>query len=251
MGELWMRKASDISTEWIILRVLGLIFTIFFYSAILYCLYYNTIDLNGNLADGINSMGSILWISVMILFVISTIIWIFSIRNPLKIMKVKKYKENWLWEVKLLKVTAIKQDWEQHVYYAEAKDGDIIYCSNGYFEWDMWWIPRERMEEIYRKYWFEFDENETYKQEVLGEIDRRIEELQYETKNNEWYFKNQITKYTLYTDKKEKNIVEEWYEPAYWEVDWHRITVWDTVTVYIDPENPKYYWMDIDFLFEK
>lgn len=35
------------------------------------------------------------------------------------------------------------------------------------------------------------------------------------------------------------------------EYNWIFIRIWDTFDVYIDPENSKNYWVDIDFLMEK
>ena len=46
-------------------------------------------------------------------------------------------------------------------------------------------------------------------------------------------------------------IIESWNIPQYWEVDWNKVSVGDSVDVYIDPNNPEIYWVDIDFLFDK
>ena len=50
---------------------------------------------------------------------------------------------------------------------------------------------------------------------------------------------------------KEKWVIESWNISQYWEVNWNKVSVWDTVDVYIDSNNPEIYWVDIDFLFDK
>lgn len=195
------------------------------------------------------------YVDILVLWFISIffIIWCCSLWNSLKIMKVKRYKENWMWVVKTLKITWIEEYHAKNFigYYVEANDWEIIYCSDAYSKWKIWWTSLEYLEKIYKKYWFEFDEEETHRQDVLREIDNHIREKEWEISSNGWFLRNISTKFSLSFDKWDKKIVEGWYQPKYWEVNWDRITVWDTVTVYVDPDNPKNYWMDIDFLFDK
>ena len=135
-------------------------------------------------------------------------------------------------------------------YYAEAREGDMIYCSDAYSKWRRWWTLIPILKEIYRSYWYEYDENETHKQDVLREYDKRVAERQIDAENG-WFFKKLAAKWALFFTKGQREIIEKWYEPPYREVNWNRITVWDIVDVYIDPEDEKNYWMDIDFLFDK
>jgi len=192
----------------------------------------------------------ILWLGIFL------IIWIISLYKELKIFKVKKYKGNWWWIVKQLTVTWIKTDirkWEGYsttYYYIEAKKLDDVYYSSEHSVWKIWGTSVQMLNEIYQKYWFEFDEKETHKQDVLRECDRRILEEKCELES-EWMIRRVISEWWIMSMQGQRKIVEKWYEPEYWEVNWHRITVWDTVTVYIDPDNPKYYRVDIDFLFNK
>ena len=170
--------------------------------------------------------------------------------------KAKKYKRNWKWIMKKLKVTAIGRtfsgwktgtfDW----YYVEAKDGNIFYCSMACDKWDVWWISIEVLENIYETYWYHFDMEEKCKQAVLRECDRRISEKEYQLDNG-WALENLVVKWEIFNMKSQRKLVERGYEPQYREIDWRRITVWDSVDVYIDPKNEKNYWMDIDFLFDK
>lgn len=172
--------------------------------------------------------------------------------------KAKKFKKTGLWIVKKVKITSIEyyesssdrdSKWFSW-YYAEARDLDMIYCSDAYSKWHRWGIPVSILKELYRSYWFEYDENETHKEDVLREYDKRVAEKQYEIENW-WFFKKLIAKWWLFLTKWQREIIEKWYEPAYREVNWHKLTVWDIVDVYIDPDDEKNYWMDIDFLFDK
>lgn len=174
------------------------------------------------------------------------------ISNKLRIIKMRKYKKNGWWILKNFRETWIKtlekKYWDE--YYIEVKDESITYYSESYEAWKIWWVSVWFMSDIYKKYWFEFDEKETHKQDVLAECNRCIEEKKYELEN-EWFLKRIITNYQIMSMKGQKDMVEKWYQPQYWEVNWHKITVWDTVDVYFDPNNPENYRVDIDFLFKK
>jgi len=177
----------------------------------------------------------------------------FLLTYSLKINRVKKYKENGLWIKKTLKVIWINKRYEGYYwwyYYVSVMDWNVEYLSDASNEWKIWCVSIWHINEIYKKYWFEFDEKETYKQEVLAECNRCIEEKKYESEN-EGFFKKLLLKWKLILIENQRNIIEKWYQPQYWEVNWHRITVWDTVDVYFDPNNPENYRVDIDFLFDK
>ena len=186
------------------------------------------------------------------------IIWIQQYKKQIKIDKAKKFKETGWWILKKIQITSIEhyetssddnRKWFSW-YYAEAREWDMIYCSDAYAKWHRWWTSTSVLEELYQSYWFEYDKNETHKQDVLREYDKRIAEKRFESENW-WFFKKLIAKCWLYFTKDQREIIEKWYEPQYREVNWNRITVWDIVDVYIDPDDDKNYWMDIDFLFEK
>ena len=136
------------------------------------------------------------------------------------------------------------------LYYVEVKDGDKIYYSNAYKKWEIKWISNEELRNIYESYWFQYDENQTKKREVLNEIDRIISEKQREMDNWRW-FKKISAEWYLDITKEDREKVESWYIPTYWQVEWNRISVWDMVDVYINPDKPDIYWVDIDFLFDK
>ena len=186
------------------------------------------------------------------------LIWILIYRKGAKMNRAKKFKINGWWILKKVTITSIEYyetSWNEDSkwfswYYAEAKEWDMIYCSDAYSKWRRWWTRIPILKEIYRSYWYEYDENETHKQDVLREYDKRVAERQIDAENG-WFFKKLAAKWALFFTKGQREIIEKWYEPQYREINWNRITVWDTVDVYIDPEDEKNYWMDIDFLFDK
>lgn len=164
------------------------------------------------------------------------IVWVLFLVQAIKTNKAKNYKRNWKWIKECLSVCWIKRhvianwsfrfDW----YYVEATDWENIYCSDAY---------------------------------NLSEINMNME---IDTENNGISYCN-ISDNTKEDQNNGK--VEYWNDTFhdiihglfrwetfpqsinYREVNWHKIAVQDMVDVYIDPDNPKYYWVDIDFLFEK
>lgn len=186
------------------------------------------------------------------------IVWIRWYKKEAKMDRAKKLKRTGEWILKKVKITSIEHyesssddnsKWFSW-YYAEAKELDIIYCSDAYAKWHRWWTSMSILKELYKSYWYEYDENETHKQDVLKEYDKHIAKKEFDAENG-WFFKKLAAKWSLFFTKGQREIIEKWYEPEYREVNWHRLTVWDTVDVYIDPEDEKNYWMDIDFLFDK
>ena len=186
------------------------------------------------------------------------LIWIWRYKKEAKMDRAKGLKITGWWILKNVTVTSIEHyetSWDDDSswfswYYVEAREWDMVYCSDAYSKWRRWWTSISILKELYRSYWFEYDENETHKQDVLREYDKRVSEKEFDAENG-WFFKKLIAKWWLFFSKWEREKIEKWYEPAYREVNWHRITVWDTVDVYIDPDDEKNYWMDIDFLFDK
>lgn len=184
-------------------------------------------------------------------------LWVQWLIENIKLRKVKNFKRNGGWIVKKLKVSDIStcrisrgKSGSIDVYYIEVKDWNNLYYSNAYRIWEINWTPIRELEELYEYYGFHYDENQTQKREILQEIDRIASEKQYEVDN--WrFFKRISAKSSLSKVKEDRKKVEFWYIPPYWQVEWNRISVWDMVDVYINPDKPDNYWVDIDFLFDK
>lgn len=172
-------------------------------------------------------------------------------------MKAKNLKNNGKWILKKVKITSIQHyyrswnddtrwfDWD----YLEAKDWNKIYCSDAFEWWFYAWLPIEVFQDIYKEYWYEFDEGQTHKNDVIKQINIKISEQ--ELKNSGWFVEKLWAKKCLFILNRQKKIIEKWYKASYFQINWHEISIWDTFDVYIDPGDEKNYRMDIDFLFDK
>lgn len=189
----------------------------------------------------------------LLLWLIISIVWFFCYRIDRKTVNAKDLKKTWLWILKKVKITSIEHyhsvwddwfDWD----YLQANEWTNIYCSDGFNWGTIKWTSIDMLKDIYRDYWFAY--NEKHKIDVLKWIDKHIEECRIQMQYS-WFFKRLWSKVILNSYKHAKEIVENWYIPPTLEINWHKISVWDTVDVYIDPKNERNYWMDIDFLFDK
>lgn len=242
----WISASSGGNEWWIILIILSLLLPTFYIIMHLYLSEFPDLSTIPNLTPYLYAIPFLL-------------LWIRQYKRELKMDKAKKLKRNGWWIIKKVKITSIERYethwWDENSkwfswYYAEAKEWDMIYCSDAYAKWHMWWTSLSTIKEIYNSYWYEYDENETHKQEVLKAYNDFIAKKHYE-EQSWWFLKKLSAKWELFFAKWQKEIIEKWYKPPYREVNWKRITVWDTVDVYIDPKDETNYWMDIDFLFDK
>lgn len=195
-------------------------------------------------------------IFVYLLFLTCFYVWIKMYIKDIKINKLKSYKKTWWWIVKKLKITSIEQyyiSWEDNSswfdwHYIEIQEWDKIYCSNA-FEWGTYqWTSLRELKKIYKHYWFEY--NEKNKNNVIREIENKIFKNKLES-HDDWFLKGFSKIMDANIDEKLLNTVKEWYIIPHIEINWHKISVWDTIDVYIDPKDEKNYWVDIDFLFDK
>lgn len=192
----------------------------------------------------------------MIVIVIFLVYWFYSLLEAIKLKKVKNYKYNWWWIVRQAKVTSIEKiradkggRWSStYLYYFEAENSNIIYYSNWCAKWNLFWTSVSDLQLAYATYWFIFDINQTQKIDVLKKIDESIAEKEYEIENS-WLFSKGTKWRELSILKKNRKIIEEWYISPYWQIDDKKVSVWDMVDVYMDPNNPELYRVDTDFLF--
>ena len=241
----WITASSWGKVGWIILIIVSLL--------LLFWSVFSKIDFS-NLSD-LNKLPELLPALLSIPFLL---IWIRRYKKEIKMDRVKMFKKTGWWIIKKVTVTSIEYyevSWDENKkwfswYFVEAREWDMIYCSDAYSNWYRWWTSINTLEKLYQSCWFEYDKNETHKQDVLREYDKNIAEKEFEVENW-WFFKKLVTNWKIFSIKDQKMLVEKWYEPPFRDVNWKRIYVWDKVDVYIDPEDEKNYWMDIDFLFEK
>ena len=199
---------------------------------------------------------SIILSYILIILLLCFYVWIKIYISDTKINKLKWYKKTWWWISKKLKITSIERyydPWDKNSnwfdwHYLEAQEWDKIYCSNA-FEWGKFhWTSLEELKKIYKYYWFEYDEKN--KNNVIRKIESEILKNELEAQAD-WFLKAQSKRMNVCIDKKRLDAVKKWYIIPHIEINWHKISVWDTVDVYIDPNDDKNYWMDIDFLFDK
>ena len=110
------------------------------------------------------------------------------------------------------------------------------------------WTSLDELESLYAKYWFTYDEKQGQKEDFLRRLDELIAEKEYELENS-WIF-SKIAKAKKCAELKvDKTTISLWFIQPYWQIDDKKVTVWDMVDVYIDPDKPERYWVDTDFLF--
>ena len=202
------------------------------------------------------------WIILIAHLIVMSILWFFVIKMS-KIYFSKNLKKNWKWTIENVKITSIEEinwwnfkgiqaRWDSFKWYClEAEHWHVIYCSDGIKKSDVQEVLlNPDFSKLYKSYWYEYDQKETHKKEVLHEMDKDIINLQHKI-DCSWFFNAFSAKKGLAALQHKRELVEAWYKPSYLVVNWHKISTWDSVDVYIDPNNEKIYWMDIDFLFDK
>ena len=193
----------------------------------------------------------------MIIFLLFALYWFYLLIRIIREKRAKNLKYNWLWIVKKAKVMFVwklkfnnRRWYKVDVYYIEVENSGVVYYSNGYTKWTLWWTSIKDLQLLYAKYWFPFNEGQNPKEEVLRKIDESISEKEYEAENS-WFISKMMKNRNIWNLRKDREKVSEWYIPTFWQVDGNKVSVWDIVDIYFDPDNSKRYWVDIDFLFWK
>ena len=190
-------------------------------------------------------------------FFIATFAWygVYTLILRAKDRKAKNLKRNWMWIVKKLKVDEIpkikvsSKNGSFHVTCVKVIDGDRAYYSAGHKKWKIDGVAKSDLEKIYNTYWFVYDENQSQQKDLINFLEGEKSKLDYEIQNSSFFKKLKLNR-NLDKLIKEKQTIESWYIPQYWEVNENKVSVWDNVDVYIDPNNPDIYFVDIDFLFD-
>jgi hypothetical protein len=68
-----------------------------------------------------------------------------------------------------------------------------------------------------------------------------------ELQNNPWFFKKIWLNQDIKIMKKYIDIANEWPITPYLVINWHKISVWDSVDVFVNPEKSSEYYVDLDF----
>lgn len=191
-------------------------------------------------------------------FFIATFAWygVYTLILRAKARKAKNLKHNWMWIVKKLKVNEIVKarvasgkGSNFNVTCVRVIDGEKAYYSAAHKKWKIDGVSQSDLEKIYNAYGFVYDEKQSQQKDLLNFLDGEISKIDYEIQNSSLFKRLKLNR-DLVKLTKEKQTIETWYIPQYWEVNWNKVSVWDSVDVYIDPNNPDIYWVDIDFLFD-
>ena len=196
------------------------------------------------------SFTDIIWyVGVGLIILIFIWAWVSSY---LRRRKAKKLKYEWTWIVKKTKVSDVGEryvSWDEdsswyYLYRLESKDDNWnVYKSDEFKDAEHWW---RTLEEMVKKY-----DGEVYdlwnKDVAIRQINNNIQRLEMELSNDPWFFKKRELKKDIEAMKNYIDIANEWPVDPYLVVNWHKISVWDSIDVYIDSENPNLYYFDLDF----
>ena len=236
----WTLSAFSVSMFlWISYFIMVIIFSVF--------TYFEVKDNSNDIYE---------FIPLLLVILVLTWYWIYMIYAGLRLKRAKNLKPNWMWMVKKLKVSEIckakvssNRGWNFNVICVKVKDWATVYYSLWYLKWKILWTSESDLKKIYSSHWFIYDEKRSQEKDLLNLFDSEISKVEYSIQNS-WLIEKLVLKKNLADLIKEKWIIESWNIPQYWEVNNNKVSVWDSVDVYIDSNNPNIYRVDIDFLFD-
>lgn len=180
---------------------------------------------------------------------------ILLIPKYLRKREIKKLKYEWWWVIKKATVsevmeTYISWDEDRSWYYlyrlkAEDKNGEF-YISESFKDAEHGWRSAEEMKKKYDGVIYDLAD----KDNAIKQVSDNIHRLELELQNNPWFFKKMSLKQDLKAMKNYLDIANEWPITPYLICNGHKISVWDSVDVFVDPNNPKSYYFDLEFTKE-
>jgi len=200
------------------------------------------------------SFTDIIWY-VVVGWILLIFIYIF-VWDYLRKRKAKKLKYEWNWIVKRLKILSVKESyfsWDEdsswyYLYRLEVKDETWnVYKSEYFKDAEHGWRTVEEMKVKYDGVTYDLSD----KDNAIKQLNDNLNRLEMELSNDPWLFKKIWLKQDINAMKKYIEIAKEWPINPYLVCNGHKISVWDTVDVFVDPENPNLYYFDLDFTKEK
>ena len=170
--------------------------------------------------------------------------------------KLKKLKYEWEWVMKKTIVSAAKEryvDWGEdsswyYLYRLESKDeSGNVYNSEEFRNAKHGWRTVEEMKKKYD--WVIYDLSD--KDNVIKQINDNINRIEMELQNNPWFLKKRELKRDIKAMEKYIDMANEWPITPYLVCNGHKISVWDYINVFVNPDNPEEYYFDLDFTKEK
>ena len=174
------------------------------------------------------------------------------LRKYLHDNKLRRLKYEWIWVMKKTKVMAIWKryaKWDSryspfYVYRLESVDENgNIYKSKEFEYVNHWWRSLEEMVKKYDGVIYDLWNKEV----AIKQIEDNIQHLQTALESNPWFFKKMWLKKDIKAMKNYIDIANEWPINPYLVCNGHKVSVWDSIDVFVDPENPSLYYFDLDF----
>ena len=166
--------------------------------------------------------------------------------------KIKKLKYEWGWVMKKAIVSAVGEryvSWDEdsswyYLYRLEAKDETWnIYKSDEFKNVENGWRTVEEMKKKYDGVVYDLSD----KDNVIKQLNDNLNRLEMELQNNPWFFKKIWLNQDIKIMKKYIDIANEWPITPYLVINWHKISVWDSIDVFVNPDKPSEYYVDLDF----
>ncbi len=192
-------------------------------------------------------------------WIMSIPIWIILFTMIIKHLhkrKLRKLKYEWIWVMKKAKVSAVGEkyvSWDEdsswyYLYRLEAKDEEWnIYKSESFKNAKHWW---RTLEEMIVKY-----DGVTYdlwnKDEAIKQVNDNLNRLEMELQNNPWFFKKIWLKRDIEEMKNYIDIANEWPITPYLFCNGYKVSVWDSIDIFVNPDKPSQYYFDLDFTKEQ
>lgn len=170
--------------------------------------------------------------------------------------KVRKLKNEWI--MKVATVSAVKEcyiEWDKdknslwhYEYRLEAKDESWkVYCSDLFKNVKHGWRTLKQMKVKYNGVTYDLSD----KDNAIKQLTNNIQRLEAEFLKDPWFFKKMGLKIDIKELKEYIEIAKEWPVIPYLIRNGHKISVWDYVNVFVNPNKPKEYYFDLDFTKEK
>ena len=170
--------------------------------------------------------------------------------------RLKKLKYEWEWVMKKTTVSAVREryvSWDEdsswyYLYRLESKDeSGNVYNSEEFKNAKHGWRTLEEMKKKYDGVIYDLWD----KDNAIKQVSDNIHRLELELQNDPWFFKKMSLKQDLKAMKDYLDMANEWPITPYLVCNGHKISVWDSIDVFVNPDKPSQYYFDLDFTKEK
>lgn len=231
-----MAKVRTTSSKWWL--------TVWILAWLLFTVAWSVILYNG-IQEWEPQWGVLIMIWMWLLVLIVCIKWYINLLKKKKIKKNKELMRKVDAKIVWFEVRNTDQETNRPTsYYFNASDWTEIYSSEEFHAIVIWecWDISETLKLMQIPY------NPERPDDTIKALDDRLNQIEMELLQHSWP-KALLLKWAYTATQLAKERLQSWQTP-YMEFKWHKISVGDQVTVYIDPEDPQSYWIDTDFLYQ-